>query len=173
MAVTALHVICISLTQYWCVDCGLVEAVCLRNVTASCIVNNKKPWCDDLGQYNTVSLYTECLLYHHVCLWVIPFNFTWYYYVYLMCCYMFSLLIIIMITLQRFVKKPTTGTSHPDGRQDHAAVLITMGSANPQLLIIGGLGVSGDVLDDAWICDLGRVATWSEVRKAAHQWGIG
>ncbi len=45
--VTALHVmLCISLTQYWCVDCGLVEAVCLRNVTASFIVNNKKPKCE-------------------------------------------------------------------------------------------------------------------------------
>ncbi len=77
-----------------------------------------------------------------------------------------------MITLQRFVKVPTTGTSHPEARAYHAAVLITMGSANPQLLIIGGYG-GGHVLADAWICDLGRVATWREVRKAVHHWGIG
>ncbi len=85
---------------------------------------------------------------------------------------MFIILIIIMITLQRFVKVPTTGTSRPEARRDLAAVLITMGSANPQLLIIGGWG-GGHVLVDAWICDLGRVATWREVRKAAHHSGIG
>ncbi len=78
-----------------------------------------------------------------------------------------------MITLQRFVKVPTTGTSRPGGRAYHAAVLITMVSANPQLLIIGGLDDGLRVLADAWICDLGRVTTWSEVMNAAHHWGIG
>ena len=49
-------------------------------------------------------------------------------------------------------------------RRGHAAVCLGYGGDSPQLLVIGGFGVGGKVLNDVWILDIQQSGKWREVR---------
>ena len=58
------------------------------------------------------------------------------------------------------------GEPCPVARDGHAAVCLNYGGDHPQLLVTGGRGADGKVLNDAWMLDV-QSGRWREVRVYA------
>ena len=52
-------------------------------------------------------------------------------------------------------------------RTDHATGCLDYGGDRPQLVVTGGLDLSGNVLNDVWIMDV-QSGMWKEVSTCIH-----
>ena len=59
------------------------------------------------------------------------------------------------------------GAPCPVGRHSHAACCLNYGEGDPQLLVIGGVDINNQTLNDAWVLDINS-ARWTKVRDCMY-----